>query len=104
MIKIPTHRMDATTLRMIAREAEAYAVALRLQADQLDRDAARAVARGRALRAWQEGRRAASVASKVEITRAILETAPSAAVAAATGAPLRTVQRVKSEIAAALAR
>lgn len=104
MMKLPLHRMDATTLRMMAREAECFARQLQAQADQMDRDAARAVARGKALRAWQEGRRTAAVAYRVQITRAILEAAPTAAVAASTGAPLRTVQRVKSEIASALAR
>ena len=104
MMKLPLHRMDATTLRMIAREAEAFAAMLNMQAEQLDREAARALARGRALKAWQAGRGAASMACRVQITRAILETASSASVAASTGAPLRTVQRVKSHIAAALAR
>lgn len=98
MMKLPLHRLDATTIRMIARDMEAQARALHMAADEAERAAVRAAARARGLRAFQEARRAASGASRVSALGALLATACSASAAARSGIPLRTVQRVRSEL------
>ena len=96
--KLPTHLMNAHTLRALAAYLEEQGRAMRFLADDLDREAERSKRRGAALRAYQEGRRTTREIQREEIIRRALEQAPAASLASASGIPLRTVQRIKRDV------
>jgi hypothetical protein len=58
----------------------------------------RAMRRGAALKAYQKGRRKTRELQRDEIIRRALAAAPAASLAAETGIPLRTVQRIKRDV------
>lgn len=97
--KLPTHLMNAQTLRALAAYLDEQARAMRFLADDLDREAERSKRRGAALKAYQESRRKARDVQRDEIIRRALEQAPAALLASASGIPLRTVQRIKRDVA-----
>lgn len=96
--KLPWHMMDARTLRAFAAGLEAQARQLVHLAEELERQQAVARRRGEALRAYQEARRGHREAARASIVRLALEKAPAATLAAETGLPLRTVQRIKRDV------
>lgn len=96
--KLPWHMMDARTLRAFAASLETQARQLVHLAEELERQQAVSQRRAKALKAWQEARRGQRDAARASILRLALEKTPASALAAETGMPLRTVQRIKRDV------
>lgn len=98
-ITLPLHRLDAATLRKLARDAAAFARQAERVAAQKDEEVqARAATRARVAAALQ-ARQEAAASRKAAMRLALAATASTAVAAASCGVSRRTAQRHRAAMA-----